>query len=704
MSEGVSPDPARVEASWNALGTTFQLRRGVLEQSRMEPLFIEISQIARMNYLYFFTLGSTNPITRSVPISTIISIFQQYRDRVPIPKSSQSIRNATLHQTLSSAIKIVYHSPQKCVPGIAAFFAANPDLLPIFAHLTFPALFGFFTTQDVEDCAHSFLVETLHCDDPVFRQALLLSFFMSSTLFLQEFWRALFNSLSADRFHPSLGGLFEVLKDSFSHATQFLSNVQMQIAFEYSQVQPREFFECFFIRYVLESCDSFLALDRTTASLKITRAEIQRIFAHIDGGFCDPTDDDNVLFNELMMCFPTNTISSCEVVSYTSGIDRAKYVLLISPYEEMLLEKVFHTIPILRATLWDYTKLRPEDFLVRRDSLSCFLLDIFQVHKLESDARLPLQFGQRDRHRTEEVPDYDVQMKAIQVKSAAFGLNELPILLRWDVAEETDTFHQKLIKSEIVLTDRHFTAFVLQRYDNMNVESEGDFEQYYDRLEIAECMEDVRSRLLALQTVFERTFVGGLIGRGIQFDRGLFPEAVLRLEMSVDETEPHFGHLRLMSESFTAAIEAFFVQDRDFHPFLIEQADFVSGNRIGCLDALKLGDRLFVITDLFAAVKVLCKNNREWMFGLIANIFMQSHCNCLLETFLAMFKYVTDNKELAKKLSKNVIEVLNAFRGDDGLIKRLLTVEDHNGRQMFPTAAQESIQKFMGIPETLLRE
>jgi hypothetical protein len=293
-------------------------------------------------------------------------------------------------------------------------------------------------------------------------------------------------------------------------------------------------------------------------------------------------------------------------------------------------------------------------------------------------------------------------MKAIQVKSAAFGLSELPILLRWDISEETDTFHHKLIKSEIVLTDRDFTAFVLRRYDEMNVESGNDFERYYNRLEIAEWMEDVRSRLLALHTVFERTFVGSLIGQRIQFDRELFPEAMLRLRMGVSLSEPLFEGLRLMSHDFTAAIAAFDVNDPSFQAFLSQQADFVSSCTVTCLDTLGLGDRLFVFTDLFATVKVLCKNHREWMFGVIVNILVQSGCNCLFETFLAMFRYVTENRELVKKLSKEMIEAIDAFRGDDGLINRLLAVQDHNGRQIFNEVAKQSIRSFMGIPDTLV--
>jgi hypothetical protein len=300
-------------------------------------------------------------------------------------------------------------------------------------------------------------------------------------------------------------------------------------------------------------------------------------------------------------------------------------------------------------------------------------------------------------------------MRSIEGQCAALGVSTLPVLLRG--AQLGDTYHEKLLKSQLVTVDDAFRQFVLSWYEKGNGDREKQFEECFERLDIGEEFESMRQRCVKARRVFEFNFVTQLNERAVKFDEMVFIEPFLRMKLKIDERGADFQRCKGWKEKFMEALATYAVGDK-FRD-LGEKIRYVNTAELRNFDALTMGEKLLALNDMLEAIEVLYVEKQEvekelglqeeaheldgerqaearklkrlhrkkqFMFSVTCQVLAGAKCSSLYESLVIILIFLHKNPNVYDELMKKRIceRFVDTFK-HDGLLVELLEVRGPNG-------------------------
>jgi hypothetical protein len=679
-------EASAVEETYSALQDTYAIRRGVLDEKRIVPLVHNLQHATRCHMLSFFAFAAPAPLVQplgSIPVDDIVSVFATQPYPSVIGTAYSAINEQSFHQQLGRAIYVLHIDPTKFIPGIVAYFKRKPGDLPVFAHLVFPALYGYFMISDFEPPLIAFLKQLIACDDHSLKRQCVSSFFATAVIFIQEFCRHFFKLLSAERVKPSVGQLLISVKQSLTRTSRFLSRAHLEIIRTFAAQAPTDFAESFFCGFLVHAVAGWAKTDLTHGAIEFSRP----LFEGLCRGLSEDTTRKATVFNSVVACFCAPKESLYELWP----IARNPYPLLLSTREELLLADIFQSVPAVESTLYSVEKLRDKVFRKPRTSLECFIFELYS--KEGSNYRTvefpEMQFAPSGAVATLENDEFATQLRSIQVQCHTLGLATLPVLLNGN--ELTDTFHEKLIKSQLVI-DPNFKKYVLNWYRRQNVDLEQQFERYFERLDISEQLEMLREKMAAAARIFEMSFAAALKTFAVPFEEMIFLEQFVRAELSVQfaiEVNPDFQMCAKWKPQFTQALKIMAVDDK--------RLKHVQTTALANFDELSIGDRLVVLNEIIEDVRVLCGDNVEQMFGLVCNVLAGANCRFLYESLMVILIFLNDNKTLYKAVleAKLFDGFIEAFRTNN-LMGQLVELKGANG-PLFSVMEKPALKFLLGL-------
>jgi hypothetical protein len=675
-----------IEDTYSALQDTYAIRRGVLDEKQIVPLVHGLQHATRCHLMSFFALAAPAPLVQSdggIPLEEILSTFTKQPYPSTIGTAYSAIAERSFHQQLGRAIHVLHADPAKFIPGLVAYFDEKPAGLPTFAHLIFPSLYGYFMISDFEPTLVTFLKELIACGSEALKRACISSFFATAVVFIQEFCRCFFQLLSAERVKPSIGPLLVSVKQSLTRTSRFMSRAHLEIIRTFAAKAPTDFAESFFCGFLLPAVAGWATTDLTHGAIEFSRP----LFEGLCRGLSDNATRKGAVFNSVLACFCPPEESLYELWPIT----RNPYPFLFSPREELLLAEVFHHVPAVDSILYSPDKLKDTVFRMPRTSLECFVFELYSKEGANyRTVEFPeIQFPACGAVVTAENAEFATQLRSIQVQCQTLGLATLPVLLKGN--ERTDTFHEKLIKSQLVV-DQNFKKYVLNWYRRQNGELGQQFERYFERLDITEQLEMMCEKMAGAVRIFTMGFAAALNALGLPFDERISLEQFVRSKLSVQfaiEVNPDFLRCTDWKPQFTQALKIMAVDDK--------RAQHVRTTALANFDELSIGDRLVVLNEVIEDARVLCGDSGEQMFGLLCNVLVKANCRFLYESLMVILIFFNDNKEvyravLGAKLFDGFVETFKI----NNLMAQLLELKGPKG-PLFSLKEKAALRFLLGL-------
>jgi hypothetical protein len=661
-------------AEYKTIGDIFEQRQANIEEKNIENLLVNLSALSRNTFLMQFAFESKYALTESIPPERIISALRsQVQRAVSFPDMKPNYVRMIL-----TTIKDLYENPALFLPAIITYFDSHPKEFPLFVYVTFPSIYNFFLTQELDVYAFDFLNLILQLDRIEVKYAFLRSFFSASHLFLKVFWRGFFESIKEfKRMKPSSGQLYEALVNSLSSSLQYLSSTHIQIAMSFMISFRDQFIELFFVRFLLDQFDAWVSFNPTVSTSKVTHDDLNVVFDFLKESV------DGEPFQNLLDLFGQRVFTFCEPIRSHEFSDSSKHLLVLSHYESVTIVNIGMSVPSVAAK---FGKSRPT---VAQESVDPFYVELFlKDDKPEKAPYEPLLFERRTATAVDH-GEWAHLMNRTKRECQNEGLDLLTVLMKAGHNLATDTLYIKEVKGGLPDLGQDFREYLYSRYFNETIRLENDFEQFFLRLSVSQQFDDIRKRIEYHQTIIRPKLLVQLHHRSIPVDEKFFREELFREEMRIDETNNDYRQLKSYGLAFDDALRNFQVSDPHFQEFLLRRKEFVAMEQgaLERLDELSLGGKFFVLTEVFRSVNLLCEKRREWAHGLLCKVLAGGKYMTLFATLLAVFHFAGAHEAVVNSLSDETTGALRELR------TFFTAIIDQD--QRFPSATKRAIHDFV---------
>jgi hypothetical protein len=489
-----------VEAEFKIVGRGFKDRKSDIEERHVERHLLSLLTLARRIYLAGFAFDRDWPLVTSFPCDKILPSL-----RIPVKRAmDMDGMTPTYQRVLGQIVKDLYANPKIFALAIVSYFEAHLESFPGFVNLTFPALYGFFLTEELTTFAHDFLDVILQIPNLKMKFAFLRSFFASAQLFLRVFWRLFFELLAGfEGIKPSVAQLSEMLITVLQSSIQYLSSAHIQIAIAFLSGSPSDFMSFFFEGFLLDYFDAWVDFNSSIVTSPVTRGDMIALFEYLN------EDSARDGFMSILELFARNVFTFCELIASQEFGEIAKHLIVLSPSESTGLMAIVSSIPSIS------TRFPRRLTAIEGESLSPFFIEIYANDKNVEPHYEPLLFPPRSLQPVSATDAHNLLLNRVKCECAENGIDELSIIANPKVALPSDTFYAKEIKASLPPLDGEFLAFVRARYLNEKIRFEYDCEQFFLRFNIAQEFDEIQKRLRYHQLIMEQRFLSQLSSRSI---------------------------------------------------------------------------------------------------------------------------------------------------------------------------------------------
>jgi hypothetical protein len=543
------------------------------------------------------------------------------------------------------AIQDVYKSTGVFIRHVFSYLSKNDPEIPLFVHLIFPALYSFFATKEQELRGRDFILELIKTQEQTqLRTAFVISFFTSATLFLKLFWGHFFQQFGTSRFF-SLFLVFEVLIDSLKFSVRFLSSSHLEVSAALIEISPELFVDFFLKEFLLPTFAAWVSSDVQNAAARLSEAAFTSVLDRII------SDPDHVA--QLCRLFTDGVESLCELPAYRESIDYPKDCCLLSPCELTILWKILSRMEKPKLPPQGDLPLKP-GIRFTAESLECFRIEfgLQEAHPIPAN---PFHFPDRDPVKLEDDDGLQISLNTFRFLCKLYNLNEPRVCLSFDVPSESDTFHEKLTKSQVPDQTSDFKTFACNHFDSQNVGQEREFELYFERLSIGKQLEDVKDRLLFCNAILQFRMADQL------HDPNCFPEQFFR---TAAFDAPRLDEFMRHKSLFISALEqCSSSHDKDgFQELIYDNSSFLDSILPRAFPELPFGLRMSLFMDAYRAAVVICEGRADWVVRLLAHVFLSTDADLIYETFLVVLYFRKKYFSLTEGLRTERREALDGLK------------------------------------------
>jgi hypothetical protein len=635
---------------------------------------------ARSLCLMSMAFDRYSPLPNSISYQAIISgikfKFERFRSMGGCDKSLERAtpeeigadkkRIGSWSMAIPTILKQLYTHPEEFVIAFNDYFTERPTEFPLFVNLTFPAIYGFFLTEELTACAQDFMHLVLQVFEPRRQWAFLGSFFGSSHLFLKVFWRDFFVAMKQlGRVKPSTRQLCETILKVLQGSLKYLSSHHIQIAMELLDRSSKQFAGFFFERFLLGYFDTWVEFHPSISTSKVTHTDIKRALVQLTS----LAEQESSGIPDIFRAGVMTHFEPIEWFGFITPAER-KYIIVLSRSEASLLINVSILVPSLEGKT-TVTTMGP--FLTSDTSLNGYLLDVYpqNAERFRLAVLDPLIFPSSDSPVT-DTPNAEYERHLRQIgdhcRSRGVGSEMIRILGSATESEPTDTFFAREVKKLIAPLDEAFLDFAYDFYGKETKKKQRTLEEYFTQQIALDQFNELNKGLRLHVSIMRQKFVFELEQVKFVVEDSVFADEQFRNQMCIDESNKCYCEIKTCGTSlFDQALHSYTLIDPDFQSFILHRREFVTQEQstIDRLDELALGGRFYILGELLRSVNLLCDHKEHWIHAVLCEIFSRGRRHkTLFSTFIGIFRFETTHADLVKDLSdetKTTLSELHSF-------------------------------------------
>ena len=646
-------------------------KKGIEQQ--MSDDFESLQRIARCNYIKTFAFDKYFPLPLSEEklIGSFCSQEKQFFNMIGNPQFQQSI---------SYGIRQIYEPEQAAnfAEAVRQYFQHRNDLFPIFVYVLFPAIYGFFLSEEHQMYAFDFLFALMDLDGELFKP-FFVSFFMSANSFTDIFWHKFFKLVKGEeRFKPSIAQLYEYLKSTLTDTCVYLTPYQVQLAISFMINDPVGFSDCFFRRFLFTTFRAWVSYNPSESSSKVTEEQLDQLFSFF---FENP---ESPYFQEILRIFQQkdSVFSISELVSFVEHAPIKKVTCLLSPMEAKMLSEIFISIPDISPSIYPADKINDETGIFlnfNAGSIEVYLRQKKNVnqeneeliyHNRSLDDKVFYKDLQVDKEERQEI---ERSWNIITQICGERGVDPLHTLFTCNEYEPDDTIHDKLAKKKIYSrVNDNLKKYVIGTYNKNIATKQNQFEEFLLQQNLSNLINAMKGKLIRYGEVIEQLIFPKLKNINFLIQNNLFTTNIIRLQMTVDEDSKQFD-MRSIQKEFDGALRDYTIKIPKFQEFLMERESFFKAPilTLSRLDELSLGDRFFILYHVYTQITILTEPmSKDPEFddpikctnALFARIVSESKCRSFLRTFVCICYYKSENSDRFQLLPEDMVNVWNKIQ------------------------------------------
>jgi hypothetical protein len=290
------------------------------------------------------------------------------------------------------------------------------------------------------------------------------------------------------------------------------------------------------------------------------------------------------------------------------------------------------------------------------ESLESFRIE-FGLPSADLTPANPFHFARREPVRQENDANLQVSLNTFRFLCKLYNLNEPTICFGFDVPGESDTFHEKLTKSQVPEQTEGFKTFACNHFDNQNVAQEREFELYFERLSIGKQLEDVGNTLLFCNAILQFRMVDPLQ------NLNCFPEQFFRTR-PMDYDTPRLREFMRDKSLFVNALDQWSSShDKDgFQKLISDNSEFLESVLPKAFRELPFGLRMSLLMDAYRAAVVICEGRADWVVRILAHVFFQPDAELIYKTLLEMLYFRKKYFSVTERLTTERREALDGLK------------------------------------------
>lgn len=597
----------------------------------------QIQRISRNNYILNFTFD------QKLPLTTFISLEKIFESIRAEPKTfTYVIPNTNVLSCLNAGVNYAYTNPHIFAQYLAEYFESNPLHVPLFAYITFPALFGFFISEEQLPIAYDVIDSVFRCGKFELGKHLLVSFLSSSYSFLDTFWRNFFQLINYDDFQkPSLAQLVKYLIDTLENTFTYFSPNHIALLMSLLTLDSIAFCECFFERFLLPSYSTWISYNPALCSSKITSYEIETLFSFLK----DKTETDTMEL--IQMSLSKAAFSFCETISIFDHTKSNRVICLLSPIEMKILFNIFEIIPDLASKKPKLTSVKNWQVVFENFSPVSFEISI-NKNDQKTDEYLLLS-----KVTPIQVPNENSESESKWnfIVSICKHYNQDPVEIMMHLEHKPeDTINTRKAKNKVQpVVNEKLRTYVLATKYNKFIDKQNVFEEYLCRLHIAEKLKHTKTTLKQYNQLLANKFMSYLS----QESQGMFPELYARTKLIEEEFNIEYKKAMSFQYQFEALLESFSIEDSKLIEFISKKEKFLTApvQTLSRFDEISLADRLLVITQVYSAIESMSPNP-EWSMSLFVVLLKKTKIYSFFSLLISMIHIIKTNKEIFDALPK----------------------------------------------------
>jgi len=265
--------------------TSIIKEKGILS---LKNAFLRMECVARAAALLRLRLMEDFEFFDSPSLDNMLNCVVQF------PEKIIQHMNALSSQSLTLVIMFIHQNPKKFALMLESEFKNDPTSFIIFAHSTFPAIYGFFSFDEFCALGYELLKEMLFNDKLEFLgESMLSSYFFSQHRFFENLWG---NVCDLWLRSPTAYDMFLIFTNNLRSCFELMSPYHIKILKEYHKISPSKFLS-FFINIFIK--ESFLLWSKWNR-FQIPSIVIEKFSSLLDSIFTDTNSLESELFVSIL--------------------------------------------------------------------------------------------------------------------------------------------------------------------------------------------------------------------------------------------------------------------------------------------------------------------------------------------------------------------------------------------------------------------
>lgn len=650
-----------------------------------------LQRIARSNYVKIFSFDKYLPL----PVSEEQLIESFVRNDV---KMISLAPQPAVFQTTSACIKYIYQ--KKLYKPLAetafSYFTARPEELPIFAYITFPALYGFFLSLDHLKYAFDFLscLMTLNIK---FSLPFFVAYLTSAHVFVDIFWDHFFELVNVDdRLKPSIAQLYEYIIKSLQYSANYLTPYHFLICTQCIGLDSKIFYDCFFKRFLLSTFNAWTSYNPSISSSKVTEEDLDILFTY----FIENPEGRAV--QEIETIITSNCFSYNELYSFVKNSSEKNFAYLLSPRELKLISQLFREIPDLKKVIFDHDNSSFKDI-----DFTSFVAGSFAVYfdekgsNAEEEERLIFEEASESAKKLikegEESKTLECERAWNTIRQICEIDNKLDpflMLMTCNKSDENDTIYEKIAKKKIIKkSSPALKKYVLGLYQKILVDKQNYFENFLNKQTFANMVNNMKLKLIRYGEIMEHLILPKLQNKDFLLSKKMFTKKLIIFEMfeSEDCSKPSFIECQ---KNFFESLKHYSNRNPRLSNFLSSRDSFFLPLVLALAkaDELSLGDRFFLLHNVYSQIAVITEPiGREKIFEdpsgslntLFAYLLVKANFRSFIKTYINVCSFKNKFKEKFDMFPPEIIEkwyeiqsfVMSVIQDEDFDIQSRLTIQ-----------------------------